>query len=88
MRCADTVQCVSGIFVFAYGEARVSKTARSERKKSAAEAETQEREVPYFEFHKVSYNARYTNIRGVKKPSISGFGPFGVFGIRLDVLGL
>lgn len=54
--------------------------------KIAAEEKSRKKEVPCFGFNKVSYNARYTNIRGVKKPSFSGFGPFGVSGIHLGLL--
>ena len=53
--------------------------------KNAAEEESRKKGVPCFEFDKVSYNARYTNIRGVKKPSFPGFMPFGVFGIHLGL---
>ena len=56
--------------------------------KIAAEEESRKKRVPCFGFDKVSYNARYTNIRGVKKTSFSGFGPFDVSGIHLGLLGL
>ena len=56
--------------------------------KNAAEEESRKKEVPCFEFDKVSYNARYTNIRGVKKPSFPGFMPFGISGIHLGLPGL
>ena len=36
--------------------------------KNAAEEESRKKGVPCFRFDKVSYNARYTNIREVKKP--------------------
>ena len=58
------------------------------RDKIAAEEESRKIGVPCFGFDKVSYNARYTNIRGVKKPSFPGFRPFGVFGIHLGLPGL
>lgn len=38
------------------------------RDKIAAVEKTKKKRVPCFGFDKVSYNARYTNIRGVKKP--------------------
>lgn len=56
--------------------------------KIAAEEESRKKRVPCFRLNKVSYNARYTNIRGVKKPSFPGFMPFGVFGIHLGLPGL
>lgn len=55
--------------------------------KNAAEEESRKKGVPCFGFDKVSYNARYTNIGGVKKTSFSGFGPFDVSGIHLGLLG-
>lgn len=36
----------------------------------------EERGVPYFLFDKVSYNARYMKMRGVKNASFPGFEPF------------
>ena len=57
------------------------------RDKIAAVEKTKKKRVPCFGFDKVSYNARYTNIRGVKKTSFSGFGPFDVSGIHLGLLG-
>lgn len=56
--------------------------------KNAAEEKSRKKRVPGFEFDKVSYNARYTNIRGVKKPSFPGFMPFGISGIHLGLPGL
>ena len=53
--------------------------------KNAAEEESRKKGVPCFRFDGVSYNARYTNIRGVKKLSFPGFRPFGVFGIHLSL---
>ena len=58
--------------------AAVEKSRKESRKKG----------VPCFRFSKVSYNARYTNIREVKKPSFPGFRPFGISGIHLGLLGL
>lgn len=58
------------------------------RDKIAAVEKSRKKRVPCFRFDKVSYNARYTNIREVKKPSFPGFRPFGVFGIRLGLPGL
>ena len=58
------------------------------RDKIAAVEKSRKKRVPCFGFNKVSYNARYTNIRGVKKTSFSGFGPFGISGIHLGLLGL
>lgn len=56
--------------------------------KNAAEEESRKKGVPCFESNKVSYNARYTNIRGVKKASFPGFRPFCISGIHLGLLGL
>ena len=56
--------------------------------KIAAEEKSRKKRVPCFGFDKVSYNARYTNIRGVKKASFPGFRPFGISGIHLGLLGL
>ena len=56
--------------------------------KNAAKEESRKKGVPCFGFDKVSYNARYTNIRGVKKPSFQSFMPFGISGIHLGLLGL
>ena len=56
--------------------------------KIAAEEESRKKRVPCFRFDKVSYNARYTNIRGVKKPSFPSFMPFGISGIHLGLPGL
>ena len=53
--------------------------------KNAAEEESRKKGEPCFRFDEVSYNARYTNIRGVKKPSFPGFRPLGVFGIHLGL---
>lgn len=58
------------------------------RDKIAAEEESRKKRVPCFEFDEVSYNARYTNIRGVKKPSFPDFMPFGISGIHLGLPGL
>ena len=58
------------------------------RDKNAAVEKTKKKRVPYFGFDKVSYNARYTNIRGVKKPSFPDFMPFGISGIHLGLPGL
>ena len=46
------------------------------RDKIAAVEKSRKKGVPCFEFDKVSYNARYTNIRGVKKALFSGFYAF------------
>ena len=56
--------------------------------KNAAVEKSRKKRVPCFKFDKVSYNARYTNIRGAKKPSFPDFRPFGVFGIHLGLPGL
>ena len=56
--------------------------------KIEAEEESRKKGVPCSRFDKVSYNARYTNIRGVKKLSFLGFRPFGVSGIHLGLPGL
>ena len=56
--------------------------------KIAAEEESRKKRVPCFGFDKVSYNARYTNIRGVKKTSFPSFRPFSISGIHLGLLGL
>ena len=58
------------------------------RDKIAAVEKTKKKRVPCFEFDKVSYNARYTNIREVKKPSFLNFRPFGISGIHLGLPGL
>ena len=58
------------------------------RDKIAAVEKSRKKRMPCFEFDKVSYNARYTNIRGVKKPSFPDFMPFGISGIHLDLPGL
>ena len=58
------------------------------RDKIAAVEKSRKKGVPCFGFDKVSYNARYTNIRGVKKPSFPGFMPFGISGIHLGLPGL
>lgn len=58
------------------------------RDKIAAVEKSRKKRVPCFGFNKVSYNARYTNIRGAKKPSFPGFRPFGISGIHLSLLGL
>ena len=58
------------------------------RDEIAAVEKTKKKRVPCFGFNKVSYNARYTNIRGAKKASFPGFGPFDVSGIHLGLLGL
>lgn len=48
--------------------------------------------MPYFLFDKVSYNARYMKIRGVKNASFPGFGPsssfrqFSLLGVHLRVV--
>ena len=55
------------------------------RDKIAAVEKSRKKRVPCFRFDKVSYNARYTNIRGVKKPSFSDFRPFGISGIHLGL---
>ena len=84
------VQGVSGIFVFcAHGGEHQSKGSKMtcSRDKNAAEEESRKKGVPCFRFDKVSYNARYTNIRGAKKPSFPGFRPFGISGIHLGLLG-
>ena len=56
--------------------------------KNAAEEESRKKGVPCFRFDGVSYNARYTNIRGAKKPSFPGFMPLGISGIHLGLSGL
>ena len=56
--------------------------------KIAAEEESRKKRVPCFGFDKVSYNARYTNIRGVKKPLFRVLGLFCIFGLHLGLLGL
>ena len=56
--------------------------------KNAAEEESRKKGVPCFRLDKVSYNARYTNIREVKKPSFPSFRPFGISGIHLGLPGL
>ena len=53
--------------------------------KIAAVEENRKKGVPCFRFNKASYNARYTNIREVKKPSFPSFRPFGIFGIHLGL---
>ena len=58
------------------------------RDKIAAVEKSRKKRVPCFGFNKVSYNARYTNIRGVKKPSFPDSRPFGISGIHLGLLGL
>lgn len=58
------------------------------RDKVAAVEKSRKKRVPCFGFDKVSYNARYTNIRGVKKPSFPGFMPFGISGIHSGLPGL
>lgn len=85
------VQSVSGIFVFVHTGERSHPQERKMtcgRDKIAAEEKSRKKGVPYFEFNKVSYNARYTNIRGVKKPSFPDFMPFGISGIHLGLPGL
>ena len=85
------VQGVSGIFVFcAHGGEYKSEGSKMtcSGDKNAAEEESRKKGVPCFEFDKVSYNARYTNIRGAKKPSFPGFMPFGISGIHLGLSGL
>lgn len=85
------VQGVSGIFVFcAHGGEYKSEGSKMtySRDKIAAVEKSRKKGVPCFRFDKVSYNARYTNIRGVKKPSFPDFRPFGVFGIHLGLPGL
>lgn len=82
------VQSVSGIFVFcAHGGEYKSEGSKMtcSRDKIAAEEESRKKGVPCFRLDKVSYNARYTNIRGAKKPSFPGFMPFGVSGIHLGL---
>ena len=59
------------------------KTAAVEKSRK----ESRKKGVPCFRFSKVSYNARYTNIRGVKKPSFPGFRPFDISGIHLGLPG-
>ena len=56
--------------------------------KIAAVEKSRKKKVPCFRFDKVSYNARYTNIRGAEKPSFSSFRPFGISGIHLGLPGL
>ena len=58
------------------------------RDKIAAVEKAKKKRVPCLGFDKVSYNARYTNIRGVKKPSFPDFMPFGISGIHLGLPGL
>ena len=58
------------------------------RDEIAAVEKTKKKRVPCFGFDKVSYNARYTNIRGVKKASFPNFRPFGISSIHLGLLGL
>lgn len=85
------VQSVSGVFVFcAHGGEYKSKGSKMicSRDKIAAVEKSRKKRAPCFEFDKVSYNARYTNIRGVKKPSFPGFMPFGISGIHLGLPGL
>ena len=87
----NDVQSVSGIVVFVHtGESTNPKGSRMtcSRDKIAAVEESRKKEVPYFQFDKVSYNARYTNIRGVKKASFPSFRPFGISSIHLGLLGL
>lgn len=65
------VQSVSGVFVFcAHGGEYKSKGSKMicSRDKIAAVEKIKKKRVPCFEFDKVSYNARYANIRGVKSP--------------------
>lgn len=85
------VQGVSGIFVFcAHGGEYKSKGSKMicSGDKNAAEEESRKKGVLCFRLDKVSYNARYTNIRGVKKPSFPNFRPFGISGIHLGLPGL
>lgn len=88
------VQSVSGIFVFVHtGEStNPYKSEESKmtctRDKIAAEEKSRKKRVPCFGFDKISYNARYTNIREVKKASFPGFRPFCISGIHLGLLGL
>lgn len=84
------VQGVSGIFVLVHtGESYKSEGSKMicSGDKVAAVEKSRKKRVPCFEFDKVSYNARYTNIRGAKKPSFQGFRPFGVSGIHLGLPG-
>lgn len=85
------VQGVSGIFVFVHmGESYKSEGSKMSysRDKIAAVEKSRKKGVPCFEFDEVSYNARYTNIRGAKKPSFQNFMPFGISGIHLGLPGL
>ena len=85
------VQGVSGIFVFcAHGGEYKSEGSKMtcSRDKIAAEEESRKKGVPCFGFDKVSYNARYTNIRGAKKPCFPSLGLLGASGIHLGLLGL
>lgn len=73
------VQSVSGIVVFVHtgGEYKsegLKMTCSGD--KIAAEEESRKKRAPCFGFDKVSYNARYTNIRGVKKPLFRVLGLF------------